>query len=778
MGRMQRALKKWRNTWRLSAVNDGQTKPVAFIADAPILHASDDRLRRTKFAQRLASVLAESTMTDGRIVAIRGGWGEGKSSLKNLIVETLASPPHSADWLEFNPWQWGDGDTISRALFGQIADKIGGGLSRHAADRAKLIRRYAGMVVGAGDPLEKLGKQGGAISSALSGASFLAILAAIGWGQTKLASLLAGISIAAVLLPPIGRLALHRWRDRWAEPLPDIRRTLERDLRSLDHPLIVFVDDIDRLEPDQIRLLIRQVKVNANLPNITFVLLYQKSIVEAALDEISKGEGRAFLEKIVQAAFDLPRVPLPVIHSFVTGELAQLAGPYATPENGFEQVRWGNILLTSITPFIRNLRDARRYLASAAIHLPLHVNGEVFEANLLDFLALETLRVFEPDIHARLYEAKDLLLQWGRYSNDGRDAQVREKTVALTSDLPDARRTIVETSLALVFPKSKFSDRGYGNDFLAEWTREKRAATERFFSQYFELQAAMGELSEGDFVTFLKVSDDPLALADVVSRFEERGVLLSLVSRLDESVHQIPVPSAPVLLPVMFDIAQKFASYPMTDPFSAPSVRAWRSISWYLKRLPEDDREGLLIDALRKTCALSVMATIIHLNDPNDREDTQPSTREPDLAPDALERIKAEWVNQVEGMAASGALLAAPEMLNLLYRWADYSGDHAAPLQWVQEQVRTPDGFARVMTAMMRTAYSQNFEDQVAVPVKSYDRSSIDRYFKLSELRSLLSVHRDHDFTPEHADALDVLDKYLSRWEAGKSSSSCWSDED
>lgn len=66
-------------------------------AEAPIRTASEDRLRRSGFAARIADVLSELSLREGRVFAIRGGWGFGKSSLKNLITERLDAKSSGAD---------------------------------------------------------------------------------------------------------------------------------------------------------------------------------------------------------------------------------------------------------------------------------------------------------------------------------------------------------------------------------------------------------------------------------------------------------------------------------------------------------------------------------------------------------------------------------------------------------------------------------------------------------------------------------------------------------
>ncbi len=47
-------------------------------AESPIRSISQDRLRRADFAERIAVVLSELSLREGRVFAIRGGWGFGK----------------------------------------------------------------------------------------------------------------------------------------------------------------------------------------------------------------------------------------------------------------------------------------------------------------------------------------------------------------------------------------------------------------------------------------------------------------------------------------------------------------------------------------------------------------------------------------------------------------------------------------------------------------------------------------------------------------------------
>jgi hypothetical protein len=250
-------------------------------AEAPIRKSSEDRLRRADFADRIATVLSELSPREGRVLAIRGGWGFGKSSLKNLITERLDARK-GADWLDFNPWQWGDADTITRALFRKMAARLGGAHAPGALARGEALRRYGAIMTGGGASIKAFVGKTSLISTLLANAVVVTAATAIGLGLPAAAKVAAFLTGAALVITLFGRLLTLLGTDHSNDSLDKIREDLEKRLRELDRPLVVFVDDIDRLEPDQIRMLLRQVKANANLPNIVFVLLFQSSIVERA----------------------------------------------------------------------------------------------------------------------------------------------------------------------------------------------------------------------------------------------------------------------------------------------------------------------------------------------------------------------------------------------------------------------------------------------------------------------------------------------------------------
>ncbi|MCK1636943.1 hypothetical protein IVA95_04965 [Bradyrhizobium sp. 157] len=198
------------------------------------------------------------------------------------------------------------------------------------------------------------------------------------------------------------------------------RFDLEQRLKDMPRNILVVIDDIDRLKDEQIRTVIRHVKANANFPGLTYLLLYQRNIVERAFGE----EGKQYLEKIVQAAFDVPVVEGDRVGRIVLAELEKITK--SLPEDRkFDQTRWGNIWVGGLRHFFRNLRDAKRYIGGAEVQLSLHSGKRVLETNIIETIALETLRLFEPDVYAAIGRSKALLTGTSRARKDADKERVK-----------------------------------------------------------------------------------------------------------------------------------------------------------------------------------------------------------------------------------------------------------------------------------------------------------------------------------------------------------------
>ncbi len=762
----------WWFPWRSNHKAEHAAPQSAMAADVPIQTASEDLLSRGHIAARIADMLTMSGSREGRVFAIRGAWGDGKSSLKNLVAEALEKRTARPHFLEFNPWQWGDSDAIARALFEQMATLLGGDYSPKAAKRAKALRRYGEILIGSSGPFAKGGDDKG-LASWFGAAALL--LGGIGAGLTdvpikRLAAILMAASGIALL---VGKFLRWRGKDHSTSSLDEVRGDLERRLAGLERPLVIFVDDIDRLEPEQIRTLFRQIKANANLPNIVFVLLYQPSIVEQALEPVAAGEGRQYLEKIVQAHIDLPPIAREKLLQLFTQQLAPVVDRLALPANGFDERRWGNILIGGIHPFLRNLRDVRRLITSIEIHLPLHEGQRVFEVNVLDFVALETLRVFEPDFYARLATNQALLLQSGRFRGDNRDQVDRGKVEALLQPIRLERKDCCTALLKEIFPQIEWALGGAhytGDTWFERLVTDKRVCTGRHFNRYFELYLRDGGISESDFADFLSAAASAETLEQVIEEFRRGGNLAMLAARCDESVNALPLGDIERLLPALLELGEELSSVAGNDgPFNSPFVSAWRAVSWYLKRVEDNrDRAHLLLKAMRQTRVLAAPAVLISIEaEAHEKPDGE---RTPELELDDVQALKEAWVKNMEYRLENDPATADHDrFVGHLFRWKDFSGAADAPRAWVTAASADPAMRIRLLTRFVSVGRVQGWGDRVSTKSESFQRDTLAQFFELEELEEWVRKLDLTELPAEQARIMRILGDHLRAWSKGES---------
>jgi predicted KAP-like P-loop ATPase len=331
----------------------------------------------------------------------------------------------------------------------------------------------------------------------------------------------------------------------------------------------------------------------------------------------------------------------------------------------------------------------------------------------------------------------------------------------------EERRDIARNALKELFPPIEWAFGGpyYAEDFHSQWLTAKRACTKRYFPRYFELQTATGEMSESRFVAFLDATATEDGLATAIADVEADGLLSSLVARFDESVGRLPVENADVLLPGMFAIAQKFAGQNDGGFFSSPWISAWRATSWFLKRIPHEARRDLVLDALRRTEALSVAAILIHLSDPADRTEGGSGAFDPALDPDTVEAMKTEWLRLMRNRAADGdALIADPDLVNLLYRWRDYTASLDEPQKWVSETIRSDHGFAKMATRMLTRGTTHSSGDRVSKSYYGFNKQTITDFIGIEEAKARCDAIRSVEF-PDHEPALRTLRSKLDEWQ-------------
>ena len=481
------------------------------VGDNPIKNPEDDAIGRVPTAQNFAQHVLALDTKEGVVVGVLGPWGSGKTSFINLARNEFEKA--EVPILDFNPWMFSGAAQLVESFFIELAAQL-------------KIRRG----------LAEIGENFEAYGELFSGLGWLPVVGT--WldrfrGATKIT----------------GKLLQHR-----KEGVGGQRSKLEKALSDLDKPIVVILDDIDRLETSEIRDVFKLVRLTANFPHIIYIVAFDRERVEEALGEQGV-PGRDYLEKILQDVVDLPVVPSHVLHQQITSALDKTLDNIENTGPFDEQV-WPDIRMEIIQPLIRNMRDVRRY--AAAVHGTVSsLNGQI---ELADLLALEAIRMFLPDVFKLLHGAIDGL------TSDSASVGLIDPThlKAQVNGLIEAgrdQRYIVESMIRRLFPVGEYCigniPNAYGSSWKNKWLKERRVAHGDILRLYLErianenLQAVMGAEQAWKYIADRDAFDnylrslDPSQLQDVIISlevFEEQLASEHVVSGTIVLLNLLPLP--------------------------------------------------------------------------------------------------------------------------------------------------------------------------------------------------------------------------------------------
>jgi predicted KAP-like P-loop ATPase len=206
----------------------------------------EDRLGFRPVADQLAASLLTQVTSEGMVFSIEGEWGSGKSSLVNLLADSLEkNETLPSVVLRFEPWLVGDRDALLSELLSDLASAVessqagatdsNGEIKRTSKELAEQIRGYASKLSRKTAPLATLA---GALGVPGAGA---------------LATALETVAEAAGTAPP-------------PKPLPQMKNEVMESLGKLDRRIFIIIDDLDRLEPNEAVEIMRLIKAVANFP--------------------------------------------------------------------------------------------------------------------------------------------------------------------------------------------------------------------------------------------------------------------------------------------------------------------------------------------------------------------------------------------------------------------------------------------------------------------------------------------------------------------------------
>ena len=641
-------------------------------SDAPIEdpERDRDRLGFRELARHLTNLFLRNDLSRGLVVGIEGEWGSGKSSLANLALNALEEEKeqHSLRVVHFSPWIVGNRDQLLGQLFAELDSVLYELLPIDSREQVRTaLRAYVQGVASLASSLKIAGDLG------------IPMAASVGNALKSAAS-----AVSQSENPSLSQL----------------KEKLRNQLADHNGKIIVFIDDLDRLEPQETVEVLRLVRAVADFPKVAYLLAYDPSVLAKSLKTaLGVKDGKAYIEKLVQVSFAIPEPMSFDLRSWLAEEtMAIFDRADLTPEAA---ERLERALSCWCSEYISTPRDVVR----TANALKLHIAPLAERLDPADGLFIQIIRLHHPELHD--WVQRHLIKKFSSGLNDFR---LGSKDVAENSDreqglelaeiagrqgrtqyqfLGDLRQHLPQASIPNG-PWSLAFESKDGQQFAVE----RRLYSVSYFRLYFALSLPAGFLSDEEVWDFLDLcSRDPKAAAChfrdrcAEDRLQGGNMAQVLLSRILERKRDISADRVPDLLAVLGDSMDDFARRLPKRPGSPPSLygdtlEVFRLIGY----LSNDERlvtlEKLFADASSLAWLNAIVVEEIVEHGFAGFQDRPVEQRL--LTGEEFMLIREKFLERLEHAGAK-RLKETPFFLSLMYGW-HWAGSGEQAVAWVRKQ--------------------------------------------------------------------------------------------
>ncbi|MEW6438804.1 MAG: P-loop NTPase fold protein [Pseudomonadota bacterium] len=709
-----------------------------YFNDSPIEKAEDDRYGVEPFAQALARGIVNIKDPVGTTIALYGEWGSGKSSVVNLVRSSIDKENNSELIVtEFKGWWFRGEEALALAFLQNLSTVLKDGIG----DQAKaLILGLAKRVLQSGPSIGAI--VGAATANPVAGVTIT--------GASKVLSDLVG-------------------QDKTVE---SYFNELSELLAKQSRRFLVIVDDIDRLNPEEAMAIFRLIKSVGRLPNVMYLLAFDRELAEKAVAEKYPSEQAHFLEKIIQAGFDLP-VPLKSdLNAGVLAEIGTICGFGVT-----ESVQFMNVFYDVIAPHIRRPRDVVRFRNAISVTWPA-IGTEV---NAADFIALETLRIFEPILFRTIRQNKDKLC--GVQQHGENSPNQSERIDPFLTGLAGWRLEVGKAALQRIFPR--MGRVLYGNDVIARWDSERRVCVPKHFDTYFRLALSEETLPLTVIQELVEKAGDKAFVQKTFRQAAKtprkgRGTLVPVyLDELTSYACHVEKKDVEVLLTALFEIHDEIDLDADADKGFYAMAQTTLRYHWLIRRVTEDrfsleERTNLYL-AATKSASLGWMVDFTRSTRREHEASAQVQRPEEDrlVTKEAARGPLTEHALQlIRSAAKDGSLLNHPDLISILYRWEDFlDGDASEARAWTDALIPKDEVLVTLAGRLTSTSWSAGMgmgggflADRVA---RGSPMAAIPEkmdFLDLDAFRAGLErVSKEGRIDP---DSLKIVQTFLAAWDA------------
>lgn len=341
--------KLWNKRWSTGTIY--RIRRLHYITEQP--QEGLDRKVRADYAKKVVAWLFNTDISESSFaVGITSEWGSGKTS---FLLDMTKAMKDKCYMVDFRPWHCQEPDQIVNEFFELFRKKIKDVYS----PLQKPIIRYA--------------------------------------------QLLSEVDVPKYVNP------LFKMIPEMGHTIEKYKSKIENGLKQIDKPIVVTIDDMDRLAADEMFEVLRLIRNTAAFPNLIYVVCYDKDYVVRQIQNKGITESDLYLEKIFPLELSLPKTEEETLIETFRRSLIDmhfLNGKHDSLRN--RMTAEDELMLVRLLPTYRKIKRFSRVLMTNTMFVIEKVGRK--NINLYDIFLIELLHFCMQDGYVLLRDRPEELL--------------------------------------------------------------------------------------------------------------------------------------------------------------------------------------------------------------------------------------------------------------------------------------------------------------------------------------------------------------------------------
>ncbi|MDD2807870.1 MAG: P-loop NTPase fold protein [Patescibacteria group bacterium] len=655
------------------------------LPDTPIENKENDQLKRTPLAIKVADLVHKYEGKQSFVIGIEGVWGSGKTSFVNLVLHELLQK-ENVIVVNFNPWNFTGQNELIADFFSSVFASI---KKETGKDFIKTLRSYASKLKVSFSP--------------------------------------------SINIPIVGSVGTGEIWHSGSKTLQEERVDIDAKLRTLNKKIVVVIDDIDRLDKVETRLIMKLVKMTANFSNTIFLLAYDRNRVAERLCE-DGWPGEEYLKKIIQVSFTLPEPDNQGLRKILFNDLdVTIQGVYGEAKlEGEDEKRWHEMLYAGLGDLFKTIRDIKRYVSSLRLNWSIMGKDDI---NMVDFIAIEAIRVFAPRFYSAISSNRSLFtgissLYAGFNSRDD-EAAKEARYKELIQEIPKEIVEPISKICKVLFPQLDFRSH-YGHDWEPTWRTERRICADERFGFYFQLGIPEGAISESEVANLIKTLDNEKNFSDNIIRFNGEKRLRPMLSKILDRVDKLTEEQAKIMILSIWNLEKQIddegtAMFDFDEVGIQTNRLAYQSL---LKIVTKEKRSDFVKSLIENTKNVYYPTRFLAmLEDGNKKKAEQIDGSL--LTDEEIVAIKPILVKKINDLAIAGSLSKEDRFVFLLFIWKEWEGEEKVK-KYIEGIVKERAGLLDFIRGFVSKVLS------TAGDYKKLEKKSISQLYPLETIEELV----------------------------------------